>query len=399
MKIIHIMPSFHPTAGGGFSAVYHLARAQHNLGHEVYVFSFRGSHGNTHVLSDDFEVLYYEPIYYIKSTGFSPHMIRDVFRMCPDIVHLHGMICREQALVLCLLARLRRRRPVILWTVHGIHEHYEIALRSGVGCALLIFPLIVAMNLADRIIALSPMDLKLLSRLGIQKQKTVVIPNGVDWTSYAKLPTTDDLLSIRQYYNLEKNVVILTICVIRPNKGLEYLIQVANSLKDAKFVIVGSVGDKKYYTRLKKLAEGLKAKNVIFLGWLSEEHKRLLLFTSDIFVLPSLSETLPLVLLEAMAAGKPIVASQVGGIPYLVKDEVNGLLVKPGDPKALAMAIKRLIADQGLRHKMGRVNRRIIKEQYSWDSIAKKTLLLGKQILATRAGLKNHESVSKKFSN
>lgn len=154
---------------------------------------------------------------------------------------------------------------------------------------------------------------------------------------FLKSPSDETLKLAKLKYSLEKkSPIVLTVCIIRPNKGLEHLIKAASMLKDVSFIVVGDIGDQKYFKRLLRLKSTLRADNLKFLGWVPDEDVQSLLFISDLFVLPSISETLPLVILQAMAAGKPIIVTSVGGIPYLIRNQINGLIVPPRDYVAIS---------------------------------------------------------------
>lgn len=103
-------------------------------------------------------------------------------------------------------------------------------------------------------------------------------------------------------------------------------------------------------------------------GWLSTDRTRAELARADVFVLPSYAEGLPMSLLEAMANGLPVIASRVGGIPSLVHDRVNGLLIDAGSPDALAGAMESVLADDALRARLGAGARQTIVERYSLES-------------------------------
>ena len=107
-----------------------------------------------------------------------------------------------------------------------------------------------------------------------------------------------------------------------------------------------------------------------------------LLATADLFVLSSRSEGLPLSILEAMAAGLPVVASRVGGIPEVVVDGETGLLVPPGDPQRLADAVERLLADPSLRRRLGEAGRRRVAEHFDLASVQRAHLDLYRRELA-----------------
>jgi len=107
--------------------------------------------------------------------------------------------------------------------------------------------------------------------------------------------------------------------------------------------------------------------DVRFCGWLSKRRREDLLGRAAVFVLPSHVEGLPMSLLEAMAAGCPVVATSVGGVPDVVADGVNGLLVRPGDREALALAIHRLLIDRALAGRLGAAARDTIRRRFTTE--------------------------------
>lgn len=119
----------------------------------------------------------------------------------------------------------------------------------------------------------------------------------------------------------------------------------------------------------KELKEIIKNKKLTdyfeFLGWIDKKRKEELLEQSDIYLLPSYSEGMPMSILEAMGYGLPIIASNVGGIPEIVIDKKNGLLNTPGNSKQFAESISNLILHSDLRFKMGQESIRLIKSKYS----------------------------------
>lgn len=138
------------------------------------------------------------------------------------------------------------------------------------------------------------------------------------------------------------------------HKGQGTIIEAARAMRESDpgvhFVLVGEGRDEQ---RFRRAAAGLD--NVAFAGFVDNVEDYLAAF--DVFVYPSLFEGLGSSLLDAMAFGLPIAASNVGGIPEVVQDGVNGLLIPPEDPGALIAALKRLLADAGLRESMARANR------------------------------------------
>ena len=131
------------------------------------------------------------------------------------------------------------------------------------------------------------------------------------------------------------------------------------------------------------LAAGL-GNAVTFAGWVRGEEKLALLQEAALLALPSYAEGVPIAVLEAMAAGLPVVTTPVGGIPDLIADGRNGLLVQPGDVPALASAINRLLDDPALRGAMGDLNRQQVVAEYDVPRYVDRLLALYTDVTAQR---------------
>ena len=134
---------------------------------------------------------------------------------------------------------------------------------------------------------------------------------------------------------------------------------------------------------LENLARQLRIeKNVLFVGYVEDDLKSSYFMSADAFVLPSVmgTECFPLVILESMACGTPVVASEIGGIPDAVINGQNGFLVPPGDTESLATAIIDILSDNEKRDAMGAFGRKYANK-YSWADIAEKTEDLYRMIL------------------
>lgn len=125
-----------------------------------------------------------------------------------------------------------------------------------------------------------------------------------------------------------------------------------------------------------------------FVGWQSQEDLPAHLFAADVLVMPTIAqEALGRTAVEAMAAGKPVVAGRIGGLPFTVADGATGLLCEPGDPDDLARKLETLLDDPGLRERMGLAGRRRFEEHYAWDVIVErhyKPLLVRREMAASR---------------
>jgi glycosyltransferase involved in cell wall biosynthesis len=148
-----------------------------------------------------------------------------------------------------------------------------------------------------------------------------------------------------------------TVANFKPHKGQEHLLRAAaivrRRIPDARFVLVG-VGPREGQMRREADQLGLDGA-VIFAGFRDDAPRVMRAF--DVFVLPSENEGLPIALLEAMAQGRPVVATRVGGTPEVLQHGVQGLLVPPGSPEQLADAITTVLGDRAMRERMGDAGR------------------------------------------
>jgi glycosyltransferase involved in cell wall biosynthesis len=161
--------------------------------------------------------------------------------------------------------------------------------------------------------------------------------------------------------------IIGTVGRLAPQKGQDVLLRALPALPGVTAVLIGDGADR---TRLERLARELGVEDrVLMPGWMAEP--RAWLPTFDIFVLPSRVEGLPLVILEAMLASRPVVATRVDGIPEEVLHGRTGLLVPPDDPDALAEAVRTLLRDPARRDRMGEEGRTTATEQFSLEKMVK----------------------------
>jgi glycosyltransferase involved in cell wall biosynthesis len=184
---------------------------------------------------------------------------------------------------------------------------------------------------------------------------------------YFTFPTFTDIDIFLEEKSINFYSYILTVAVLSPIKNTEVLIDAFSCIwpkfPEFKLVIAGS-GPSLKNLQLKVKNKKLQAA-VVFTGQLSLEGVRDVMKDCYAFVLPSLSEGLPRVLLEAMALSKPVIASNVGGIPEIVKDGENGFLIAPHDVRGLVKRLERLIESPALSKKMGQAGHGFVKENFS----------------------------------
>jgi glycosyltransferase involved in cell wall biosynthesis len=181
-------------------------------------------------------------------------------------------------------------------------------------------------------------------------------------------------VSTRRLWNIPLDAkVIGTVARLSPQKALHVLLEALPAvIREVPEVRVLIVGDGSERPRLEKLADRLGvASCVYFAGNRVDVPDQLL--AMDVFVLPSLFEGLPLAILEAMAAGRPVVATAVDGVPEIVKDGVTGFLVSPGNPAQLARALVRLLRDPRTAARFGDAARQRAQD-FSTDAVVDRVL-------------------------
>jgi len=166
-------------------------------------------------------------------------------------------------------------------------------------------------------------------------------------------------------------------------KGLGYLLEsikiIRKNIPDIKLIVVGEGDYREHYENLSKEL-GIE-ENIEFRGKLNREEIVKEYQNTNVLVLPSLMESFGMVLIEAMACKKPVIGTKVGGIPYVIDNNKNGLLVPPKDSKELARVITHILKNKKLAKKMGESGYNKVKEKFNWEIQAEKTINLYKEVL------------------
>ena len=292
------------------------------------------------------------------------HLIKIFRTEKPTIVHTHT----SKAGILGRVAAKITKTPSIVHTPHGhvFYGHFGPTLSwifIRIEKLLSIF--------THRLVALTEGERKDYMEISLcTTDKLLKIHSGVDVKKFEQ--TRVRPIEKKRSLGLAQNHLIVGfIGWLLPIKGPHHLLKAMKEIwqehQDVSLVFVGK-GNLDVELRAEALKIGTNGR-VKFLGWRNDVDEILTLI--DILVLPSLNEGMGRVLVEAMAAGKPIVASNVGGIPDLVKHNINGLLVPPGDEKALASGIKQLITDPKKSRLMGRRGRQLC-HQFSIETMVDK---------------------------
>ncbi|MFC1735699.1 glycosyltransferase [Candidatus Hydrogenedentota bacterium] len=273
-----------------------------------------------------------------------------------DVIVAHWLVPTGPVAVLC---GLLTRKPVVL-LAHGT----DVMTWGRKAWLRPLFGFLMRRSAA--IVVNSEQVRDELVGLGADIEKTVIVRAcGVDTTLFS--PDTDGTVVRQEFKIPSRNAVVLFVGGLNYCKAIDVLIHAFAEVSDekTKLLLVGSGDDRE---NLEKLAAELEiSKNVIFAGSRPPEAIPGIMAASDIFVLPSRQEGMGLVVLEAMASGKPIVASRAGGIPSIVTDGTNGILFDTDDPDDLAEKLTSVLNDRALREELAVNARRSAIEKYSSD--------------------------------
>ncbi|MCW4002196.1 MAG: glycosyltransferase, partial [Candidatus Bathyarchaeota archaeon] len=220
---------------------------------------------------------------------------------------------------------------------------------------------------SDRVIVVSRKTMDYVLRLGADASKTSVMYNGVDTNLFYPMNKEE----CRAKLGLPKNrILVLTVRRLVYKNGLDTLIESASLLTRGHprlvFIVVGKGPNRNLIE--KRVRELSLEENVKLAGFVPERLLPYYYNAADYFVVPSSSgEGLPLVLLEAMACGLPVIATIVGGIPEIIENMVNGVLVPPRNPEAMAKTISTLLSNKELGETIGNGARKIVEEKFTWE--------------------------------
>jgi L-malate glycosyltransferase len=286
----------------------------------------------------------------------------------PDILHAHGF---KENLVGGIAARLRGTR--VVRTHHG---------KGMIGAALR-YDVVERLNarlLSDRLIVVSSDLGQFLGNCGLPRKKMTVVLNGMNPLEPS---SRQEVVALKRQLGLPEDAVVVgTTGRLIPVKDHADFLRAARIISQAdsraRFVIVG---DGPLMSELVGEAETLGIRGVTVFSGFREDAARLG-EVFDVFALTSRHEGIPMALLEAMSLGKPVVVTNVGGMPEVVSDGANGILVPPGDPGAFARACLELLGDPSLRRRLSETAAADIRDQFSGDGCARRTLAVYREVLA-----------------
>lgn len=284
------------------------------------------------------------------------------FRSRPDIIHIHssGRFAKYRATAYALQVAYLWKRPAIFHLNGSAFKEPDSRILRGY--------LVFAFRSLYRFIVVSEYW-KMQMRPFVNDEKLIVIPNPIDTGKFS--PNFEPSASYQRQFKTCKNQIVFMATFV-PRKGinefLEAIKQLEAEFRDEAFCVT-ICGDGPLRDEVEAVAN--EYVNVEYLGFVSGEEKRDVLASSSIYVLQTQAEGLPVGLLEGMATGNAVVTTPVTSIPEVVKDGVNGWLIKPGDVEQLVEALRECVQSPNTVKEMAETNRKLMVDNYDWSKTAR----------------------------
>lgn len=369
--------TFTPQINGVTTSIQIFQEELEKMGHNVYIFAPTPKTANDPINVFRFHSVkfIFQPEYKL-ALPYSWKIDKRINSLNLDIVHAHtpfslGFFAKYIA---------DDRKIPFVQTFHTLYPeylHYILGSISKSAVAKNSAEKIVRFlyNRSDLIIAPSAKIKKYLKKYGVKKP-IELISTGINLN---KFKDVDENIFRQQYRINPKDKILLFIGRVGKEKNLDFLFHALNNIKDEKVKLL-IVGDGPEKNNLKELAKKLNLSNrIIFLGYINRQKIPFALATSDIFVFSSKTETQGLVLLEATASGKPIVAVRDETICEFVKENVNGFIIK-SSPKKFAQKVEEILNNQDIYNKFSQ-NSKKIAQNFSSEKQTQKLLKVYNNLL------------------
>jgi glycosyltransferase involved in cell wall biosynthesis len=380
------IPFFKPAVGGAEEWVYQVSKRLIKRGHEITIFTsdllktrpkYVYLDTSTFFNENEFLLYRFHAVRLLQNYFITPRIInRPVLRKSYDIIHanVYGCFMTDYLAIVSLFNRI----PLVV-APHGFsYDHFThpfaklyISLsKSTLG----------SLKIAKKIICVSKYEAIQCKEIVGNYDKIRIIPVGIDIEYWSKQSKKG---SFRCKYDIQGPIIA---CAgrITEGKGFQYLIRSIPiiSKEQPKVCVVIAGEDFGYLKKLKELSYKLNVQDrVLFTGLLTKAQLKELFTDAEVVVIPSVyGEGLPRVMLEAMAMGKPIVASNAEWASEVIKHGTNGFLIDPKNRFALAEVIVKLLQDREFARKIGEINKREARK-YSWDFVIDKLEDLYKEAL------------------
>lgn len=373
MKVVHIFKDYYPPTTGGIEQHMRLLCTYLAKQIDVSVLVPSRSRRTVEERIDGVHVVRVAEFGRYASAPLCPGAPLRLRTLRPDLVHVH--FPNPMGDLTYLLSGVRAPL-VVSYHADIIRQRAYLPIYRPVIDHLL--------GRAARIIAASEEYAASSAFLRAHAHKVVIGPYGIDAASFAAC--NGDLGVVRDVRRQFGDRLVIFVGVLRYYKGLDVLIRAMSDV-DGRALIVGRGMEE---TALAALASQAGVSDrVTFLGELPPARLRALLHAADVFVLPSIDrcEAFGIAQVEAMACGKPVVSTDLPtGVRFVNQHEVTGLLVPPGDHRALAAALNRLLGDSDLRARMGAAGRRRVEQEFDAARMVSRTRDLYDEVLGRSGG-------------
>lgn len=369
MRVALVSPYDMDVPGGVQQHVEHLAAALHDGGDDVTIVApGRRSRGRVRAVGPSVRIPFNDSV---APIGLRPDLLRRTARVLrsidPDVVHVH-----EPAVPWVSLAATATAAAPVVATFHAWSDR----ARSYRAAARVVRP--VLRRIDARVAVSSAAAAYHAGALGLRPEDFTIVPNGVD---VARFRDATPFPQMRDHPSL------LFVGRLETRKGLDQLLHAFTRLKttrpDLRLYVVGDGPDR---DRCQQLLPVRLRSDVVFLGRVDNDELPRFYASCDLYVSPALGgESFGIVLIEAMAAGCAVVASDIPGYASVVTDGVDGRLVPPGDPEALADAIAALLDNASLARALASTAAAGV-DRYDWSAVAQQVRGLYLRVVGERAG-------------
>lgn len=387
MKILKVLPWFLPASGFGGPVIrlHHISRLLVEMGHKVTVyttdmmgFGVRDPDLPRYERIDGIEVHRFPVLARLRQFYYTPDMAKALETVECDVANLNGLRGYQTTTASRILKR--RNMPFIV-TPHG-STPLTVEMSIGSMGLKLLYDMFFGCpaKLATLFVASCTMEVNQLKRIGVPISHIRLIPSGVDFDEF----NDADPDRLRARLDLEGKRVVVWVGRVNVVKGLDFLLasyrRIPESVPCTHLLLLGR--DAGYGDKLQALIKRYNLESHV--TWIQNPTRRDIVdgfHMGEVFPLVSRYEASPLVLFEAGASMCPIVATQVGGLPELVEDRVNGLTVPYGDVPALMTALRILLTDKAVGEQLASAMRRMVEKKHSYRVLAKQKEALFKEIL------------------
>jgi glycosyltransferase involved in cell wall biosynthesis len=373
LRIAQLTPYYHPSIGGVETVVKYISEELVHRGHEVEVMTTRRDHkGEKHIQRPDCEIINgvkvrrFRSIVNLGHMSLFPGIIPALFLGAFDIIQMHS-IRQPQTLIAPPIARFRKAKTILQGHTHFKSSEKKTRLYEKFD--KLIFPLIYKKLTA--LAAITNYEKQELIKKGISKDKVWIIPNAINDEYFAEVNYSNFL----DKYSLRNKKIILFIGHLLESKGVDLLLKslpkIVKYEKDAILLLIGP--DNGRYPYYEKMARELNINHYFkWLGRVSEIEKRQALASMNFLALPSHYEAFGLVLIEAMAAGKPVIAASSPGPDEIINNGSNGFIIKKDSEEEFVDLSIKLLKNDRMNYEIGKNAKSICKTNYSLSSVIDK---------------------------